>query len=86
MSQSSIEIEETVRAFLATHHPNGRRGIDKIAATDNLWRVVNSLNLFLLVEFIEEKFEIRVAPIDFAPQHFSSISSIAKFVAMRHAS
>lgn len=86
MSPSSIEIEETVRAFLAAHHPSGRSGVDKIAATENLWRVVNSLNLLLLVEFIEEKFAIQVAPIDFAPQHFSSISSIAKFVATRHAS
>jgi acyl carrier protein len=80
---NSAEIEETVRAFLADHHPNGRRGIDKIDATDNLWRVVNSLNLLLLVEYIEEKFAIRVAPIDFAPQHFSSIAAIAKFVAAR---
>lgn len=72
-----------MRAFLADHHPRGRSGIDQIAATDNLWRVVNSLNLLLLVEYIEEKFAIHVAPIDFAPQHFSTIASIAKFVVAR---
>ena len=76
-------IEETIRAFLAEYHPRGRRGIDKIAATDNLWREVNSLNLLLLVEYIEAKFAIRVAPIDFAPQHFSTLASIAKFVVTR---
>ena len=80
------EIEETIRAFLAEYHPHGRRGIDKIAATDNLWREVNSLNLLLLVEYIEAKFAIRVAPIDFAPQHFSTIAAIARFVAVRRGS
>ena len=53
---TSTDIEETVRAFLADHHPRGRRGIDRIAPTDNLWRVVDSLNLLLLVEYIEAKF------------------------------
>ena len=77
------ELEQTIRDFLAEYHPNGRRGIDKIGASDNLWRVVSSLNLLLLVEYIEEKFAIKVAPIDFAPQHFSTIASIAKFVVAR---
>ena len=76
-------MEETVRAFLAGHHPRGRRGIDAIAPTDNLWRAVDSLNLLLLVEYIEEKFAIRVAPIDFAPQNFSTIASIVTFVTAR---
>jgi acyl carrier protein len=84
-SSEPREIEESVRAFLADHHPRGRRGIDQIAPTDNLWRVVDSLNLLLLVEYIEAKFAIQVAPIDFAPQHFSTIASIAKFVALRSA-
>ncbi|HEY1552905.1 MAG TPA: acyl carrier protein [Kofleriaceae bacterium] len=84
-AKPAAEIEENVRAFLADHHPRGRRGIDQIAPSDNLWRVVDSLNLLLLVEFIEAKFAIQVAPIDFAPQHFSTIASISKFVALRSA-
>src|SRR5215470_6178649 len=77
------EIERTLRAFLATYHPDGRRGIARLGATDNLWQQVNSLDLLLLVEFIETRFEIRVEPIDFAPQNFSSLAAIAKFVARR---
>jgi len=77
------DVEQTIRAFLAEYHPQGRRGIDKIAASDNLWREVNSLNLLLLVEYIESKFAITVAPIDFAPQHFSTLASIAKYVAAK---
>jgi acyl carrier protein len=36
-----------------------------------------------LVAFIEQKFAIQVRPIDFAPQNFSSIAAIARFVAAR---
>ena len=82
-AETEAAIEQTIRAFLAEHHPNGRRGIDRIRASDNLWRQVESLNLLLLVEYIEAKFAIAVAPIDFAPQHFSTIASIAKFVVAR---
>ncbi len=82
---SSADVETTIRSFLAEHHPQGRRGIDRIGPTDNLWREVNSLNLLLLVEYIEAKFAIAVAPIDFAPQHFSTIAAIAKFVVARSA-
>ncbi len=83
IASSPLEIEQTIRAFLAEHHPQGRRGIDKIATADNLWRQVESLNLLLLVEYIEERFAITVAPIDFAPQHFSTIAAITKFVVAR---
>ena len=81
----AAEIEASIRAFLAAYHPDGRRGIDRIAATANLWQVVDSLNMLLLVEFIETKFALRVAPIDFAPQHFSTIAAIVKFVAAKRA-
>jgi hypothetical protein len=77
------DIEGTLRAFLATYHPEGRRGAAKLGAGDNLWQHVGSLDLLLLVEFIETRFEIRVEPIDFAPQNFSSLAAIAKFVAHR---
>jgi len=77
------DIEATLRAFLATYHPEGKRGMTKLGAADNLWQQVGSLDLLLLVEFIETRFEIRVQPIDFAPQNFSSLAAIAKFVAHR---
>jgi acyl carrier protein len=77
------DIEATLRAFLATYHPEGRRGVAQIDTGDNLWQQVTSLDLLLLVEFIETRFEIRVQPIDFAPQNFSSLAAIAKFVAYR---
>lgn len=83
MADPPDDIERTLRAFLATYHPEGRRGVTQIDASDNLWQHVTSLDLLLLVEFIEARFEIRVQPIDFAPQNFSSLTAIAKFVAHR---
>lgn len=69
-----------IRGFLAQFHADGMRGIGD---GDNLWREVNSLTLLQLVEYVEEKFAIRVKPIDFAPQNFSTIDSIVKFVETR---
>ena len=44
---------------------------------------INSLTLLELVAYVEQKFAITVRPIDFAPQNFSSIDAIARFVLRR---
>jgi acyl carrier protein len=75
-------IEAVIRRFLARYRPAGR-GRQRLAATANLWTEVDSLNMLQLVAFIEQKFAIQVRPIDFAPQNFSSIAAIARFVAAR---
>jgi len=73
-------IEATIRRFLGAYRPAGR-GRQRLAATANLWTEVSSLTMLQLVAFIEQKFAIKVRPIDFAPQNFSSIAAIARFVA-----
>lgn len=87
MSQSSDattleprEVVIAVKRFLGGYHPEGVRGIAKIGAQRNLWTEVNSLTLLELVVFVEDKFAIKVQPIDFAPQNFSSLEAIARFV------
>ena len=76
-------IERVLRRYLATFVPEGRNA--KIAREHNLWREVSSLTMLQLVTFVEQKFAIAVAPIDFAPQNFSTIAAIARFVAARRA-
>jgi acyl carrier protein len=76
-------IEGTIRQFLAAYMPEGRRRARRMAATASLWNEVNSLTMLQLVSFIETKFAIQVRPIDFAPQNFSSVAAIARFVATR---
>ena len=75
-------VEAVIRRFLAGYRPQ-ERGRQRIPATANLWHEVNSLTMLQLVAFIEQKFAIQVKPIDFAPQNFSSIAAIARFVAAR---
>lgn len=70
-----------MRRFLAEFHPQGMRGIKAIPATANLWREVSSLTLLQLVAFLEERFAFKVRPIDFAPQNFSTLQTIAKYIA-----
>lgn len=77
------EVEAAIKAFLAAYHPNGARGAARIATVQNLWQEINSLTLLELVAHVEQKFAITVRPIDFAPQNFSSIDAIARFVLRR---
>jgi len=72
-----------IKSFLAAYHPNGARGAARIASVQNLWLEINSLTLLELVAYVEQKFAITVRPIDFAPQNFSSIDAIARFVLRR---
>ena len=77
------QVEAAIKSFLAAYHPNGARGAARIAAVQNLWLEINSLTLLELVTYVEQKFAITVRPIDFAPQNFSSIDAIARFVVRR---
>jgi len=63
--------------------PEDRGRPRQLAANRNLWREVSSLTLLQLVAFVEQKFAIKVRPIDFAPQNFATVSAIARFVAAR---
>ena len=55
----------------------------KIGTAQNLWREVSSLTMLELVSYVEQKFSVVVRPMDFAPQNFSSLTAIAKFVVTR---
>jgi acyl carrier protein len=77
------EVEAAIKSFLAAYHRNGARGAGRIAGAQNLWLEINSLTLLELVSYVEQRFAITVRPIDFAPQNFSSIDAIARFVLRR---
>jgi len=77
------EVEAAIKSFLVAYHRNGARGAARISSVQNLWLEINSLTLLELVTYVEQKFAITVRPIDFAPQNFSSIDAIARFVLRR---
>jgi hypothetical protein len=76
-------IESVIQKFLVGYRVDRRGNLGRLAASRNLWREVSSLTLLELVAFVEQKFAIKVRPIDFAPQNFSSVSTIAQFVVRR---
>jgi len=85
-------IETVIRKFLAAYHPEESEESEEseqpdsprqLPARRDLWREVSSLTLLQLVAFVEQKFAIKVRPIDFAPQNFSTVQAIARFVAAR---
>ena len=81
--RSTSEIEEVIRAFLSAYRADGRGNSGRLAESRNLWREVSSLTLLQLVAFVEQRFALKVRPIDFAPQNFATVSAIARFVAAR---
>jgi len=70
-------LETAVREFLASrfsgYHP-------ELGSEDPLDRVVDSLGLFDLVEWVEGNFGIRIPNEEFSPRRFSSIEAICNTV------
>lgn len=70
-------METAVRDFLASRFPGYHPGLD---LEDPLDRVVDSLGLFDLVEWVEGSFGIRIPNEEFSPRRFSSISAICSTI------
>jgi acyl carrier protein len=80
MSLSENDMEAEIRAFLTANAPNRA---DEMAALDRrarIWDAVDSLSLLELVEYIEQRFRIRVAPLDLLPENFATIENVVHFI------
>lgn len=57
-------------------------GVDEIDDNSSLFstRVISSLNLMRLVDFIEEEFSIKVQPMELIIENFDTISRITDFI------
>lgn len=74
------KMEEEVRACLAELWPARAEVVGRMRADLSIWEEIDSLSLLELVEYLENRFGFRVAPIDFIPENFGSIRRIATFV------
>jgi acyl carrier protein len=74
---ASNGVETAVREFLASRFPGYHPGL---GPEDPLDRVVDSLGLFDLVEWVEGNFGIRIPNEEFSPRRFSSIAAICNTV------
>jgi len=72
-----------VRAFLADRYPGSRGELARLGVDDPLWAVVSSMVLLELVDFLETAYRIEVEPLDYVPENFATLASVARFVGTR---
>lgn len=84
MTQPSTQIEsktEIIQAFIRERFMYDR---PEIALTPDLplieQRLIDSLQLMQLVQFLEERFRILIDIMDLVPENFASIATMAAFV------
>lgn len=78
MSELAVtETEREVRRFLKSRFAGYR---DEVGSNDSLERVVDSLGLFDLVEWVEKRFHARIPNEEFSPRRFATISAICESV------
>ncbi|MCU0231441.1 MAG: acyl carrier protein [Acidobacteria bacterium] len=70
-------VEAAVREFLASRFPGYHTAL---GLEDPLDRVVDSLGLFDLVEWVEGSFGIRIPNEEFSPRRFASIAAICSTI------
>ena len=80
------DVRSVVRAFIATRLAPAA-GRTEIADDEDLidTGVVNSLGIFQLVAFLEERFKVSVGDEEITPENFSTIERIERLVAARNA-
>lgn len=62
---------QAVRDLVAEHHA---------PAGDDERLEMDSLTLVMLVEGLEDRFDIRISPRDLTPEHFATVRSLAALV------
>ena len=80
------DVRSVVRAFIATRLAPAA-GRSEIADDEDLidTGIVNSLGIFQLVAFLEERFKVSVGDEEITPENFGTIERIERLVAARNA-
>lgn len=83
MATDQDGIAERLAAFVKATYPMAR--VDSFTVHARLLEdgIVDSLGMIGLVEFIEEEFRLYVTDDDLTPENFTSIETIAQFLAGR---
>lgn len=78
------EVEQAIRAFITDEFLDGRQDVelrDDQSLIDA--EILDSLGIFTLVEFIEERFGLAIAPEDILLEHFETLGAIRELVVSR---
>lgn len=82
-----MEIEAEIRDFIARnllYAESGYPHADDASFLDE--GVVDSVGVLELVNFVGEHFGLAISPTDITPEHFDSVSRLARFIRARRAS
>jgi acyl carrier protein len=79
-------IESDVRRFLATNFPLGR-DVNELANDAPLLDagIIDSTGVLELVDFLEDRFSIRISDDELVPENLNSIGSIVRFLGEKQA-
>ncbi|HSL47814.1 MAG TPA: acyl carrier protein [Candidatus Deferrimicrobiaceae bacterium] len=77
---SQPPITDRIKQFLVEHFPSARK--HPLADDEHLLAngIVDSLGILDLVAYLEREFAITITDEDLVPEHFESLSRMAKFV------
>lgn len=74
---TATDTEREVRRFLKSRFSGYR---ESLGSSESLQRVVDSLGLFDLVEWVEKRFDARIPNEEFSPRRFGTISAICQSI------
>ena len=76
-----LSMTTTIRNFIIEEFPDADR--DEITAETQLVEeeIIDSLGIFLLVNFLQEKFRVEIAPEDVTLENFASVQAMVDLVA-----
>ena len=79
MNSEFDRVGARIRAFRVKRHPAARHDIESLLP-EARWRVISSMALHELVDFIKAGFRIEVRPLDFVPENFGTLGCITRFI------
>ena len=82
MASVADEIREHIAAEFMDGNPAGRL-LDDTRLIDE--EIIDSLGIFLLVTFIQERFGVEVGPEEVTLENFESVAAIAQLVSAKRA-
>jgi acyl carrier protein len=78
---STPTVAELVRAYIVATRPPGKRGLGFADSTSLVATgIVDSVDVFELVNFLEDRFGIVVGDEDLEWKHFETVEAIARLV------
>src|ERR1700685_378529 len=80
-NHSYEDVKTKIREFILSNLAE-RRGVTSVGDDDSLVEtgVVDSLGIFLIVTFLEENLQVRVADDEITPENFRTLDVISKMV------